>query len=463
MGALPFGLFALFVLLGVPIAFALIIAGALILVGAEGLPLLIIPQQMVAGMDSFPMLAVPLFIWAGSIMDVGGISRRLVELASSLVGHLPGGLGQVVVVSEIFFSGVSGSTSADAAAIGGIMVPQLTAKGYSREQATAIVSAACAMGILIPPAIVMVIFGVMGNVSIGKLFVACIPPALLMALGLMGQIGWQARRHNWPKAERASGATIRRAATEAMLPLFMIVVVLGGIRIGLFTPTEAAAVAVAYSLILAVGVYRALSWTRIQGQPSSNRCRFRNGAPCRGGGTAPFLGLCRNSSSSRLGCNGDGDRGWADRFPALHHHHLPPTWRGTRRRPRRRLVDTDSPSSGQTTWNRPRTLWNRHGCNPGDIRLHAARGRESLGRLLGRAGRAGSRKPSPLALLGAHVGVHIAYCNGAGDRLVLAEVDRILILLPYSDRKSSAPGPSGNPSRSQMTNNPVHTTRNATV
>jgi C4-dicarboxylate transporter DctM subunit len=260
MGALPFGIFAVLVLLSVPIAFALILAGALILVVGEGLPLVIVPQQIVAGMDSFPMLAVPLFILAGSIMDVGGISRRLVELASALVGHLPGGLGQVVVVSEIFFSGVSGSTSADAAAIGGIMVPQLTSKGYSRARATSIVSAACAMGILIPPAIVMVIFGVMGNVSIGKLFVACIPPALLMAFGLMLQIGWQARRQNWPRDKRASGPTIRRAAMEAILPLFMIVVVLGGIRVGLFTPTEAAAVAVAYALTLAAVVYRAFSW-----------------------------------------------------------------------------------------------------------------------------------------------------------------------------------------------------------
>jgi C4-dicarboxylate transporter DctM subunit len=260
MGALPFGIFAFLVMLSVPIAFALILAGALILVAVEGLPLVIVPQQIVAGMDSFPMLAVPLFILAGSIMDVGGISRRLVELASALVGHLPGGLGQVVVVSEIFFSGVSGSTSADAAAIGWIMVPQLTAKGYSRARATSIVSAACAMGILIPPAIVMVIFGVMGNVSIGKLFVACIPPALLMAFGLMLQIGWQARRQNWPRDKRASGPTIRRATMEAILPLFMIVVVLGGIRIGLFTPTEAAAVAVAYALILAALVYRAFSW-----------------------------------------------------------------------------------------------------------------------------------------------------------------------------------------------------------
>jgi C4-dicarboxylate transporter DctM subunit len=264
MGAFPLGIFALLVLLSVPIAFALILAAALILFGGDGLPLLVIPQQIVAGMDSFPMLAVPLFILAGSIMDVGGISRRLVGLASALVGHLPGGLGQVVVLSEIFFSGVSGSTSADAAAIGGIMVPQLTAKGYSRARATSIVSAACAMGILIPPAIVMVIYGVMGNVSIGQLFVACIPPALLMAVGLMIQIGWQARRQNWPRAERASGSTIRRSALEAVLPLFMIVVVLGGIRVGLFTPTEAAAVAVAYALILAVGVYRAFSWKQFK-------------------------------------------------------------------------------------------------------------------------------------------------------------------------------------------------------
>ena len=191
-------------------------------------------------------------------MDVGGISRRLVTLARSLVGHLPGGLGQVVVMAEIFFSGVSGSTSADAAAVGGIMVPQLTANGYSRARATAIVSAACGMGILIPPAIVMVVYGVIGNVSIGALFVASIAPALLIAVGLMTQIGWQARREGWPREERASFAELRRAALDAVLPLFMIVVILGGIRFGLFTPTEAAAVAVAYALILAGPVYRAL-------------------------------------------------------------------------------------------------------------------------------------------------------------------------------------------------------------
>ena len=234
MGGLLVGTFGALVLAAVPIGFALATAATIAILVAD-LPLIIIPQQIVAGMDSFPMLAVPLFILAGFLMDVGGISRRLVTLARSLVGHLPGGLGQVVIMAEIFFSGVSGSTSADAAAIGGIMVPQLTANGYSRARATAIVSAACGMGILIPPAIVMVVYGVIGNVSVGALFMASL-------------------------------AEVRHAAIDAVLPLFMIVVILGGIRFGLFTPTEAAAVAVAYALLLAGPVYRALPATELWGK-----------------------------------------------------------------------------------------------------------------------------------------------------------------------------------------------------
>ncbi|MDE2944323.1 MAG: TRAP transporter large permease [Gemmatimonadota bacterium] len=219
------------------------------------------------GWTRSPCSPCPCSSLAGYLMDVGGISGRLVALARALVGHLPGGLGQVVVMAEVFFSGVSGSTSADAAAVGGIMVPQLTANGYSRARATAIVSAACGMGILIPPAIVMVVYGVIGNVSIGALFVASIVPALLIATGLMTQIGWQARREGWPRGERASFAELRRATLDAVLPLFMIVVILGGIRFGLFTPTEAAAVAVAYALLLAGLVYRSLTlaelWSKV--------------------------------------------------------------------------------------------------------------------------------------------------------------------------------------------------------
>ena len=262
MALLPIVVFVLLVLIRVPVAFALIGAAALAFGLSSDFPLLVVPQQITSGIDSFPMLAVPLFILAGFIMDVGGISRRLVALASALVGHLPGGLGQVVVLSEIFFSGVSGSTSADAAAIGGIMVPQLTANGYTRERATAIVAAACAAGILIPPAIVMVIYGVMGNVSIGKLFVGCILPALMMGGGLMMVIAWQARRQGWPRGQKAGWAKVGRALVEAALPLMMIVVVLGGIRFGLFTPTEAAAMAVAYAMVLGA-VYRSLTWHQL--------------------------------------------------------------------------------------------------------------------------------------------------------------------------------------------------------
>ena len=256
--------FIVLVLLSIPIGFALVGTAAFTFVLDEELPLVIIPQQIVAGMDSFPMLAVPLFILAGLIMDIGGISRRLVTLAYSLVGHLHGGLGHVVVVAETFFAGVSGSTSAQAAVIGGIMIPQLVEKGYGRARATAIVGAACAMGILIPPGIVMVIYGVIGNVSIGKLFAACLVPGLLMAIGLMCQIWWQAKRQGWPRGPRETWGTTARAALSGALPLLLVVIVLGGIRLGLFTATEAAAIAVAYALLLGA-LYRELSPRRLWG------------------------------------------------------------------------------------------------------------------------------------------------------------------------------------------------------
>lgn len=260
MGIALIAIFVLLVAAAVPIAFALGGTAALALIAERGEPLLVVPQQIISGMDSFPMLAVPLFILAGFIMDTGGIARRLVKLAHSLVGRFPGGLGQVVVLGELFFSGVSGSTSAKAAAIGGIMIPQLTENGYTRTRATAIVAAACATGIMIPPNIVFIIYGVVANVSIGQLFVAGLLPGLIAAVSLMIQIGWQARRQDWARAEWPGWRETARNAGSAFLPLLLIVVVLGGIRYGLFTPTEAAAVAVAYALLLAVLVYRSLTW-----------------------------------------------------------------------------------------------------------------------------------------------------------------------------------------------------------
>lgn len=222
MGVALIAVFILLVLAAVPIAFALAGTAAFALVFEGREPLVVAPQQIMAGIDSFPMLAVPLFILVGFLMDSGGIARRLVRLAYCLVGRFPGGLGQVVVLGELFFSGVSGSTSAKAAAIGGIMIPQLTENGYTRVRSTAIVAAACATGIMIPPNVVFIIYGVVANVSIGQLFMAALVPGLLAAAALMLQIGWQARRQNWHRGTWPGLRKTGRSAASAVLPLLLI-------------------------------------------------------------------------------------------------------------------------------------------------------------------------------------------------------------------------------------------------
>ncbi|NWF55813.1 MAG: TRAP transporter large permease [Syntrophaceae bacterium] len=252
-------LFFLLLSLNVPIAFALGGASILSLWLFGSVPLAIIPQQILAGTDSFPMLAVPLFILSGALMDIGGISDRLVRLAKVLVGHFRGGLGMVVVVAEIFFSDISGSTSADTAAIGGIMIPQLVKDGYSARRATAITAAACGMGMLVPPCITMVIYGVVGGVSIGELFAAGFIPAFLMALALMIQIYFQAVRVGRKPGRRAPFPEIVDAAKDSILALMMAVIIFGGILGGVFTPTEAAAVAVLYAILIGRFVYRQVS------------------------------------------------------------------------------------------------------------------------------------------------------------------------------------------------------------
>lgn len=247
-----------FVLLAtnVPIAFALGGASILALWFFGNVPLAIVPQQILTGTDSFPMLAVPLFILSGALMDIGGISDRLVRLARVLVGHFRGGLGMVTIVAEIFFSDISGSTSADTAAIGGIMIPQLVKDGYPPSRATAITAAACGMGMLVPPCITMVIYGVIGGVSIGELFAGGFIPAFMMALALMVQIYLQARRENWRAGRRASLREIASAAKDSVLALMMAVIIFGGILGGIFTPTEAAGVAVIYAIFVGMVVYR---------------------------------------------------------------------------------------------------------------------------------------------------------------------------------------------------------------
>jgi C4-dicarboxylate transporter DctM subunit len=257
MAILLFGCFLGLLVLAVPIALSLGLS-SLIVLFTGGFPSAVLAQKMFTGLDSFPFLAVPFFILAGSLMETGGISARLVRLATVMVGHIRGGLGMVVVVATIFFSDISGSSVADTAAIGSIMIPTMLKRRYPPTIAVAIVAAAGAAGILIPPCITMIIYALVTNVSVGYLFAAGFVPGALMALSLMALIYYIARRDGLPAEPRATFAEFRIALWDAIPTMFMPVIILGGILSGVFTATESAVVAVVYGAFLSLIVYREL-------------------------------------------------------------------------------------------------------------------------------------------------------------------------------------------------------------
>ncbi len=256
--------FLVLLLANVPIVLVLGASAVFALVWEGNIPLLVVPQRIFTGADSFPLLAIPLFILAGELMEHGGISARLVKLAQALVGWLRGGIGMTVVVTEIFFSGISGSTVADTSALGTTMIPAMRRAGYSAPRAAAIVSAASGMGILIPPCINMVVYGIMAHVSIAALFAAGFLPAFVMAALLMLHLYLQARRD--PNLAVFPRPSIREAAAAlggAAVPLLMPIIIFGGILGGIFTATEAGAVAVVYGLFVGVVVYRVIDLRRL--------------------------------------------------------------------------------------------------------------------------------------------------------------------------------------------------------
>lgn len=249
-------IFVVLLAIGMPVAFSMAlatIAGFLVL----EIPLETVAQKMLSGIEPFPFVAIPLFVLAGALMETSGISRRLVALATAVVGHIRGGLGIVVVASEVLFSGISGSSVADASAIGSILIPSLVKAGYPPERAAAIVAAASGMGMLIPPCLVMVILGAMSGLSIAALFIAGFLPGFLMAFTLAVVIHMQARRGTLPGARGSfSWSGLRSALREGILPLGMPVVLFGGILGGVTTATEAAVLAVLYALVLDVFIYK---------------------------------------------------------------------------------------------------------------------------------------------------------------------------------------------------------------
>ncbi len=253
-----------FIAMNVPIAFSMGLSSIVGLLLKGDIPLIILPQKIFTGCDSFPLLAVPLFILAGALMDTGGISLRLVNLAQALVGHFRNGLGMVSILSEIFFSGISGSTAADTAAIGSIMIPAMTQAGYSPARSTAIVCAACSMGILVPPCIAMVVYGGVANTSVGALFAGGFLPAFLMAAALMVQLNIQARRSGWAPGHFGGVKPLLKAFKESLLALFMPIIIFGGILGGICTPTEAAVLAVVYGLVVSMFVYREITLKKLR-------------------------------------------------------------------------------------------------------------------------------------------------------------------------------------------------------
>jgi len=255
MAIVLFSIFFILLILGTPIVFAIGVGtAAALLVG--GVPLEVLSQKVFSGLSHFPYLAVPLFVLAGMLMETGGISKRIVELANALVGHIRGGMGMVVMVATIFFSDISGSSAADTAAVGSIMIPAMKKRGYAPNFAAALVTSAGGMGVLIPPCLTMVVFGSLTNTSVGALFLAGFVPGISMGILLMILTYIIARKKNFPREERANFRKLLGAAKRSFLSLFMGAIILGGIILGIFTATEAAAVAVIYGFFLSVILYR---------------------------------------------------------------------------------------------------------------------------------------------------------------------------------------------------------------
>lgn len=255
------------IIIGMPIGFAIGAAGLVGLISMGGASFLAIsPSKIFAGLDIFPFLAMPFFILAGEIMNGVGITQRLVDLAQVLVGRFRGGLAHTNMLASVFFAGLTGSATADAAAFGRTLVPAMVKAGYRRDYACAVTAAGSIVGPTIPPSGLMVIYGSLMGVSIAGLFAAGILPGLVIALACMAVIAIGGKREGLPKAER--GATlgeIGRTFVKSFTALLMPVIILGGILGGIVTPTEAAAVAVAYALFLGAVVYRTLDWRDLYG------------------------------------------------------------------------------------------------------------------------------------------------------------------------------------------------------
>lgn len=256
--------FAALLAAGTPIAVAMIGSAALV-IWLEGIPLTIVAQRVYAGLQSFPLLAVPLFTLAGSLMNESGISERLFGFTRALVGHIRGGLAQTAIAGNVFLSGISGSSIADCAATTRVLVPPLVANGYSRGFGAALSASAATLGPIIPPSILMVLYAWQANVSLGALFVAGLLPGVVMAGAMMLVIAILARLRGYPTSGTFSGSALWHEFRRAFWALLMPVIIIAGFRMGVFTATEIAAVAALYAALVGILVHRTLPLAKIPG------------------------------------------------------------------------------------------------------------------------------------------------------------------------------------------------------
>lgn len=258
--------FAVLLFAGVPISFAIGSAAlAALLMSLDPAPAAtVLAQRMATGLDSFALLAIPFFILSGQLMNRGGIARRLIDLAKVIVGRLPGGLAYVNVLGSMLFGSISGSAVAAAAAIGGTMSPMMKREGYDREFSAAVNITAAPIGLLIPPSNIMVVYSLAsGGVSIAALFLAGYVPGIVLGLALMVVVGVIAKRRGYPVGEKVALGEGVRIFLSALPSLLLVAIVMGGIILGWFTPTEASAIAVAYTFLLSVVIYREIKWSEL--------------------------------------------------------------------------------------------------------------------------------------------------------------------------------------------------------
>lgn len=255
---ITFGSFIFLLLVGAPIAVALGLSSAIVLSKIMHIPLIVVPQRMFTAIDSFSFLAVPFFMLAGSFMSSGGVTKRLINFANSLVGFIRGGLALVVAVSGMFFAAISGSSAATTAALGSTLLDEMEKSGYEKHFSAAIIAAGGTTGIVIPPSITLVVFGVSAGVSIGDLFMGGFAPGILMGISMCVLSYFLCKKKGIKAQGKFSLIAIFKSFKDSILALMMPFIVLGGIYGGVFTPTEAAAVAAVYGLIIGMFVYKEL-------------------------------------------------------------------------------------------------------------------------------------------------------------------------------------------------------------